>query len=265
MRPTRETENMDFIDLCKSMRIVDGTTDKKNGKTILLLYKKICDNYNVRFWKRFIIIYYIYLVKSSDNLFFFETIKWYKLCYEDSSLRRTYFDIVYVMTYKHNYIGYFMASNNVVLDEDYIRQINSINQNTKQEGNITSVKKLITEVTATPGTEAYAEYSFDVSYDGNLMKKLIWAIIMPLIESLFSPQVMLLIIINYGLVGMVRLDSVMSTDMKLILNVLLNKMLGLIKQIIKFIKDKIVELLLTFFFEVILPLIVKYTSLSNTI
>lgn len=145
--------------------------------------------------------------------------------------------------------------------EDYIRQINSINQNTKQEGNITAIKKIITEVTATPATEAYAEYGFEMSYDGNIMKKLIWAITMPLIESIFTPQVMLLMMINYRLLGILNLDNVMGSDMKLILNVLLNKMLGLIKQIIKFIKDKIIELLLLFFFEIILPLIVKYMYL----
>lgn len=143
--------------------------------------------------------------------------------------------------------------------KDYINQINNINSNATQEGSITSIKKLVTDVTTTPSEGDYEiAYGIEATTDGNLLAKLIWAIVMPIAESLFSPQVMLLIMINFGMMGIVKLDEVLTADVDMIFNLLLNKILSILKAIIKFIKDMIIELLLRFVYEIILPLIIKY-------
>jgi hypothetical protein len=137
---------------------------------------------------------------------------------------------------------------------DYINRINSISDNVGRAGNIEVITKLITDITAGPSNEASIDYGLQISTDGNLLKKLLWAITMPIIESMFTPQVMLLILMNYAMTGMVALHNLNT-----IFNFLLNKILGLLKSIILYIKDKIIELLLKFFYQKVLPLLVKYT------
>lgn len=146
--------------------------------------------------------------------------------------------------------------------KDYMNQINNVNANATQEGSITAIKKLVNDVTVTPAEGDYEiAYGMTASMDGNLLNKLIWAIIMPIAESLFSPQVMLLLMINFGMMGIVNLESIGSNDAGLIMNMLFNKVMGLLKSIIKYIKDMIIEILLRFLYEKILPMILKYKLL----
>ena len=84
---------------------------------------------------------------------------------------------------------------------------------------------------------------------------------MPIIESLFTPQVMLLIVINCNTLGIVRIDNVMGQDFSMIFNFLLNKVLSLTKSIIIFIKDKILSILLKFLYETILPMTVRWACI----
>ena len=145
--------------------------------------------------------------------------------------------------------------------EDYIGQLDSINEDVSTQGSTETIKKLVTSVSVDPGTEAVIEYEIGVKYDSNIIKKLIWAIVMPIIESLFTPQVMLLIVINCNTLGIVRIDNVMGQDFSMIFNFLLNKVLSLTKSIIIFIKDKILSILLKFLYETILPMTVRWACI----
>ena len=95
--------------------------------------------------------------------------------------------------------------------------------------------------------------------NANYLSILLWAIVMPILLSIFTPQVLLLLYINFDLMGITRSDEVMGQDMGKILNVLMNKIFGLLKSIILAIKDKIVELLLILFYKTIAPLMLKFT------
>lgn len=143
----------------------------------------------------------------------------------------------------------------------YIDMLDKVNANTAIEGNISSISKLVTEVTASPGTEGSINYGLSVSTDGNLLKKLLWAIAMPILMSIFTPQVLLLLYINFELMGIAKMGDFWGNDYTKILNLLMNKIFGLVKSILLFIKDKIVELLLMFFYKVVLPLLIKYELL----
>ena len=81
---------------------------------------------------------------------------------------------------------------------------------------------------------------------------------MPIIESLFTPQVMLLLMTNYIMTGLIKIDEFGNADLTMILNILLNNVLGLLKIIVRFVIDLIIELLMEFFYEKVLPLLVKY-------
>lgn len=143
----------------------------------------------------------------------------------------------------------------------YIDMLDKVNANTSIEGNISQIKKLITEVTVDPGTEGSINYGLQVTTDGNLLKKLLWAIAMPILMSIFTPQVLLLLYINFELMGVTRIDKSMGNDFTKILNLLMNKIFGLVKSILLFIKDKIVELLLKMFYKVMKEILIKYELL----
>lgn len=143
----------------------------------------------------------------------------------------------------------------------YIAMLDQVNANTAVEGNITSITKLVTEVTTDPGTEGSIDYGLKVSADANILKKLLWAIVMPLLMSIFTPQVMLLLYMNFELMGITKIDTFNGQDFTKIINLIMNKIFGLLKSIILFIKDKIVELLLTLFYEKILPTLMQYQAI----
>ena len=143
----------------------------------------------------------------------------------------------------------------------YIAMLDQVNANTSVEGNMTTITKLVTEVTTDPGTEGSIDYGLKVSTDGNILKKLLWAIVMPLLMSIFTPQVMLLLYMNFELMGITKIDTFNGQDFTKIINLIMNKIFGLLKSIILFIKDKIVELLLILFYEKILPTLMQYQAI----
>ena len=143
----------------------------------------------------------------------------------------------------------------------YVAMLDQVNANTSVEGNMTTITKLVTEVTTDPGTEGSIDYGLKISTDGNILKKLLWAIVMPLLMSIFTPQVMLLLYMNFELMGITKIDTFNGQDFTKIINLIMNKIFGLLKSIILFIKDKIVELLLTLFYEKILPTLMKYQAI----
>lgn len=140
----------------------------------------------------------------------------------------------------------------------YMAMLDQINTSAKMNGNVEAITKLVTEVTATPGTEGSIDYGLSVTTDGNLLKKLLWAIVMPILMSIFTPQVLLILYMNLHLMGMVKIEDAYNQDFSKIVNILMNKIFGLMKSIIIFVKDKIVELLLIFLYTKLLPLLIKY-------
>ena len=147
--------------------------------------------------------------------------------------------------------------------QKYIGMLDQVSANASMEGTTTNITKMVTEVTVTPGSEASIDFGFEVNTDGNLLKKLLWAVVKPILMSIFTPQLMLLIYMNFELLGVTKTDakSFLTQDFGKILNFLMNKIFKLVKSIILFIKDKIVELLLELFYEKIMPLLIKYKLL----
>jgi hypothetical protein len=140
----------------------------------------------------------------------------------------------------------------------YMAMLDQINTSAKMNGNVEAITKLVTEVTATPGTEGSIDYGLSVTTDGNLLKKLLWAIVMPILMSIFTPQVLLILYMNLHLMGIVKIEDAYNQDFSKIVNILMNKIFGLMKSIIIFVKNKIVELLLIFLYTKLLPLLIKY-------
>lgn len=122
------------------------------------------------------------------------------------------------------------------------------------------IKRLVTEVTTTgENEEPTLSYGIQVSTNENLLKQLLWAFTMPIVESILTPQVMLLFLINLEATGLVNLENnLFEHDFGKIFNVILNKILGLTKSIIVLIKNEIIILLLKLFEEKVLPLLIEW-------
>ena len=143
---------------------------------------------------------------------------------------------------------------------EYLSTLDQMNPNTSREGTVTQVTRLVTEVTVDPGTEDTLSVG-QISVDNNLLAKFLWAITMPIVQQLFTPKILLLIMINFELMGLTRLDSALGQNLTWILNLILNAVLGIVKSIVLFIKDKIIELLLRFFYNQIMPLLIRWKLL----
>ena len=100
----------------------------------------------------------------------------------------------------------------------YIAMLDQVNANASVEGNMTSITKLVTEVTTNPGAEGSIDYGIKIDYDANILKKLLWAIVMPLLMSIFTPQVMLLLYMNFELMGVTKMSTFNGQDFTKIIN-----------------------------------------------
>lgn len=143
--------------------------------------------------------------------------------------------------------------------DSYLERINEINANASSEGTTTMITKLVNDIMVDPGEDAATEWDFEWKYNGKfdsgLLNDLLMAIVMPIIESIFTPQVMLLMMINLNLLGVVNIDEAFGNDFTKIINLLINKVLGLTKSIVLLVKDKIIELLLDLFLTRIKPIL----------
>lgn len=143
--------------------------------------------------------------------------------------------------------------------QDYVNTLNDINSTSQTQGTTTKITKMVTDIMVAPGIEPSTEWSFDYNFDSNMLNRLIWAIVMPIVESLFTPQVMLLMMINFQLLGIVNVQDTAFGDLTGIMNFLMNKILGLVNSIVLFVKDEIVKLLYNLLKEEINPILIKYS------
>lgn len=164
---------------------------------------------------------------------------------------------------------YYGGENNKVKKHDtdyYLSLIDSFNSSATKEESVQKITKIIEEITASPGTEGGVKIGFEADYK-NLLQKLIWALTMPIIQSLFTPQVMLLLAINMNLTGVFKMDNLFQeNDINLVdemVDFIFNKVMGLLKSIVKFIKDIIIELLLKLLITKLTPLLLKYMGALN--
>lgn len=144
---------------------------------------------------------------------------------------------------------------------DYISQLDSVNFSSQAAGSATKITKLITQVATTGGKEGSVEWGIEWDVDPNWWKRLLWALALPIIESIFTPQVILLFLINFDIMGIVSLEDLFSTDMSVVMKIIINKIFAMLRQIILLIKDKLIELLWKLLEKHILPLILKYQLL----
>jgi hypothetical protein len=144
---------------------------------------------------------------------------------------------------------------------DYISQLDTVNFSSQIAGDTSKITKMVTQVSTEGGVEGSIEWGIQWDTDPNWWKKLIWALALPIIEALFTPQLILLFLINFDIMGIISLEDLFSTDMSIIMRLIMNKFFAMLRQLILLIKDKLIELLWKLFSKIILPVALKYQLL----
>ena len=86
--------------------------------------------------------------------------------------------------------------------------------------------------------------SANLAIESNFVYDLLFAIVKPLIRAILSPQIMLLFCINLDVMGLVNLNEMDFTDIEALNDFIFRKLAGMIKTLIKQVKNQIVLYLL---------------------
>lgn len=148
----------------------------------------------------------------------------------------------------------------VSLDNGYgLEKLNEINSTATSNEKISTISKTVYEL-STISTNGTTESNSNSESDPNWVNKIIWAFIKPLIRSVISPQLMLLFLINFDVMGLVNLEKIMSSNNK-IMTLFFNKMLGVFVNLIKKIINTILVVLVNWCMELMKGVIASYLLL----
>ena len=145
--------------------------------------------------------------------------------------------------------------------DQYMAMIDSAAASASKSGTTSLIIRTITEVSSDKPTEPTIDYGIIFGYDAGIWKAIVEAIVMALVEAIFTPQVMLLVMINFIIMGVVKPEDVFGVDNGAFMNLLVNKTFTLVKSLVGFVKDKIAEILLELFYEKVLPMVTTYKAL----
>ncbi len=151
-------------------------------------------------------------------------------------------------------------SKSVEYDIDSIlSQLDEINQSASSVEKTTKITKLFTQLTEIPGSEGSDSVSLTLETNTGYWRELLASMVVPMARALFTPQVMLLFMINFQVLGVVNFKNKMSNDE--IMSFMINKMLAIIVSLVKYVKDKLIELIVKLFKEKIKEFLDKLVKL----
>ncbi len=103
-------------------------------------------------------------------------------------------------------------------------------------------------------------FTFDFAYNSEWLYNILSTIITPIMRAVLTPKVMALVIINYNIAGAINLSEISEAQLGVIIEGVRRKLLGIIAALTKKVSDWIIDILLSFFNEKIMPLITKYLA-----
>ena len=134
--------------------------------------------------------------------------------------------------------------------EGYMKKIDSVNFSASAVGQSDSIMKILTEISSEGYEEGYNDYGLSLSTDKGFFERILWSLTMPIVECIFTPQILLLFYINFYVLGLTTFDDAFGSQNEKLLNFVFNKLFNIIKSIVKFIKDMVAKMLLEFFFKI---------------
>lgn len=149
----------------------------------------------------------------------------------------------------------------VSIDVDTIlNELDAINKTASPVEKITKITKMFNDISVTPGNLPSTELGLQLNFNPNWYREILRVILTPFVKCLFSPQVMLLILINLRVMGLVSFENFFNTND--ILSYVINKLMGIVMSIARYIKDLIIEFSIKFIEKHIKPLIENYLTLQ---
>lgn len=146
--------------------------------------------------------------------------------------------------------------------EDILDALNSQTALSTKFDQKTVIEKTIYDIAATGAVDTLIESksTLNLAYNSQWLMDIIGTVINPIVYCMFSPKVMLLLVMNYDLVGVVNFNSIDLNDVGAIFELFKKKLIGILVRLINKIKDELIQKLLEFFYEKVLPLIALYIS-----
>lgn len=133
--------------------------------------------------------------------------------------------------------------------EDFENAANTINAGASLNTDTNTITTTIYNLSTIPGEKGQImrSFGFDLSIHSNFIKDVIYAIIMPLVRAVFSPQVMLLFMINFEVMGLVDLSNLEEGNtFDKLMSFVMKKLVGALVTVVKQIKDAIATILYRF-------------------
>lgn len=142
-----------------------------------------------------------------------------------------------------------------------LEMLNQINSTATLNEKLETITKTIYDISAIPAKDASIEISdkLSINYNNKWLNDVIFSIIQPLVKSLLTPKVMLLFMINFEVMGLIKIDDIKSFND--IYKIFIRKILATILSLIQYIKDRIVLFLIKLFLEKVEPLILQFVQL----
>lgn len=142
-----------------------------------------------------------------------------------------------------------------------LEMLNQINSTATLNEKLETITKTIYDISAIPAKDASIEISdkLSINYNNKWLNDVIFSIIQPLVKSLLTPKVMLLFMINFEVMGLIKIDDIKSFND--IYKIFIRKILATILSLIQYIKDRIVLFLIKLFLKKVEPLILQFVQL----
>ena len=142
-----------------------------------------------------------------------------------------------------------------------LEMLNQINSTATLNEKLETLTKTVYDIAAIPAKDASIEISdkLSVDYNNKWLNDVIFSIIQPLVKSLITPKVMLLFMINFNVMGLIKLDDIKSFSD--IYKIFIRKILSIILSLVQYIKDKIIIFLIKLYYKKIEPLLLQFIQL----
>ena len=164
--------------------------------------------------------------------------------------------------YNSMYLGSETTPAIQVDPQSIIDSLDSINSMATSNEKLNAITKTVYDIAMIPSEDrgVSASDGDGRSINSEWILNVVTALVKPLIKSILTPQVILLFIVDFKVMGLVNLDNLDIKDIDTIINLFYKKILSMFISLVKYIKDKITEFLMDLFYEYIAPLLVKVCS-----
>lgn len=161
---------------------------------------------------------------------------------------------------QYNAVKYDGNSTNALVynPEDIVDAANTVANGAVLNEDTTTITRTVFEIATKPGQKEQILLNLGLdlgSIKSNFITDILYAIIMPLIRAIFSPQIMLLFMINFEVMGLIDLSNLQGSAFDKLISAIFRKLVGSLISVAKQIKDAIATILYRLLDDTIKPIL----------